>query len=572
MTEKNVLLLALSTFNKYKSYNATEAVYKGDKGDENYYYFYQMEPVLKVLEKKLGEKPLDNIVVLCTEETTKQTENENELKFTFSPSSESEYLKFGFETQEKYIDDVKKIYKVKSWKPEKSTDKGVTFDEGNISPADYFKKKFAINYVKNGEKSIEIIDLNDKDGNAETDAGDISTGISKATEFIRKLKKEADSEEAGLNLYVDNHGGFRGTALVMEAILSLLKNESIAVNTIYNVEFNNNISKITSNSPEFEIFDFVSGVNEFINYGRIESLNKFYEGKAVCKDTKKLLKIIRGISQSIQMCDVNGFEKNLNAMKDFQKKMKNNDECNKWKKEAKGDYLPLFNPSIKNDYAKLLEDDSSVVDEVEWCLNKGFYQQCLTLIEARMPDVIVKRFITLKKVNVNKVKKEKENVNSFVLKKVMNDPRLYFECESSADGKNVTYSRGYGIMYNLLEVCGTGQKLKNKIKGWTPYITLDKVKDIWTEYSIQDGKNQANNKKQKVAEMTKYIPLKFNCGQDDVLKENMYFVLVLHNALTRMRNISNHAGNYDNIKVENVKVAIETYVEIMKEILNPKGE
>jgi hypothetical protein len=57
-----------------------------------------------------------------------------------------------------------------------------------------------------------------------------------------------------------------------------------------------------------------------------------------------------------------------------------------------------------------------------------------------------------------------------------------------------------------------------------------------------------------------------------VLKENMYFVLVLHNALTRMRNISNHAGNYDNIKVENVKVAIETYVEIMKEILNPKGE
>ena len=77
-------------------------------------------------------------------------------------------------------------------------------------------------------------------------------------------------------LYIDPHGGFREVSLVAEAVISLLKVEGIEVAGIYGIEHGQGKeNKIVDGSAGFHIFDFVSGINEFINYGRANSLESF---------------------------------------------------------------------------------------------------------------------------------------------------------------------------------------------------------------------------------------------------------------------------------------------------------
>jgi uncharacterized protein YlzI (FlbEa/FlbD family) len=54
----------------------------------------------------------------------------------------------------------------------------------------------------------------------------------------------------------------------------------------------------------------------------------------------------------------------------------------------------LMSEGIKKDYGRLVtEDDAGFIDLVKWAYSKGFYQQCLTLIEARATRDIISRGI-----------------------------------------------------------------------------------------------------------------------------------------------------------------------------------
>ena len=55
----------------------------------------------------------------------------------------------------------------------------------------------------------------------------------------------------------------------------------------------------------------------------------------------------------------------------------------KWIDENHAIYSPLlklFIGNIQSDYGKLLENNHLVIDEIEWCLKKGYLQQAMTLI------------------------------------------------------------------------------------------------------------------------------------------------------------------------------------------------
>ena len=65
---------------------------------------------------------------------------------------------------------------------------------------------------------------------------------------------------------------------------------------------------------------------------------------------------------------------------------------NKYKRnKPSGSYLSSFLSLIESNYQNLLSPNRSVVDEIDWCTQKGFYQQALTLVESRMPEVIIKK-------------------------------------------------------------------------------------------------------------------------------------------------------------------------------------
>ena len=190
-------------------------------------------------------------------------------------------------------------------------------------------------------------------------------------------------------IHLGTNGGLRGTQLILEAILSLLTADGITVNpdhvwsTMYNPETKESV--MFNSAAEFKIFDFVSGINEFLNYGRSDSLEKFVEtNNDLREDTaSELLACIKDIAAGIQFCSIASFEKGLDRLSAFFR----------LKGSSSNPYIEIFRDNIRHEYEPLIAPGREVLDEIEWCMKKGFYQQAFTLVEGALPREYVDKGI-----------------------------------------------------------------------------------------------------------------------------------------------------------------------------------
>lgn len=353
----NVLLLALSTFGR--NVNPNKFIYVDENGKEDKVIGrYQLDPVPKMLYKTLYQKEqgtLDKIIMLCTSKTLEKVAE----------------VPIGTE----------KIY--------------------DISPIDYFKDQIR-DYMRPDTDDEELFQA------IEVDLTSPYRGIQSVITTLRSIK--AAHEDQTLNLYLDTHGGLRGIQRIMEATVSLLKSEDIDVREAYAVEYSDNGTKsIVSETENMKIYDFVSGVNEFFSCGRADTLMKYKENLEQTHEAKKessskniftkeenqLITAISDVATGIQWCSIPAFDQGI---KDLQKifpetsesTAKNTStESSDTKNIDKGSYLDIYRTNIQKDYSTLLKKDHTVLDEIEWCINKGFYQQALTLIESKISGLLV---------------------------------------------------------------------------------------------------------------------------------------------------------------------------------------
>lgn len=284
------------------------------------------------------------------------------------------------------------------------------------SVSEYFEE-FIVSKLKLDSKDVIHILINE-DNSVEA--------INNTVVDIRSSIKDNPS----VQLFIDDHGSFRGISVALLSIISLLNcEENIKKINIYTFRFGaNKLVQYGSDNIKnpYTLNSFVSGINEFINYGRIDSLINYYENEyvgtksllkewenlvddyALVKDNKTLLDCIdlttwrdkisntskdykciiamlvtmKHISNSIQLCDMDGFEKEL----DYLNVNKENDFT--------GDsYLSIFSDLIFNDYGKLLNsEERTPLSIIEWCTKKSFIQQALTVLEDKMPKMLINYF------------------------------------------------------------------------------------------------------------------------------------------------------------------------------------
>ena len=138
---------------------------------------------------------------------------------------------------------------------------------------------------------------------------------------------------------------------------------------------------VTPNEKYFDYIDFVSGMNEFLNFGKpisIKSLNNLND-----LSLRDFTEKANQVADALTLCDMSVFQKSLEDMSNWL----NN-------REIKQDsLLELFIKNIRMDYGVLLKEDHDVIDEIQWCLTKGYLQQALTLIESKMPEELFKKGI-----------------------------------------------------------------------------------------------------------------------------------------------------------------------------------
>lgn len=342
----NFLLLAMSTLNFDKAKVPGKNVlpkytYVNDVSvSEPEEYYSQLEPVSREIIVRKGVVP-DQIIVLCTKETLQK---------------ESFYLSDDPEHELQY------------------------------SAYDFYKERIS-RYLPEEKRDIfSCIDI---------DVSNINLGIINAANLIINKKAEieknyGEGNQTEVKLWIDTQGSFREIILVMNAIMNLLKMQKISIAGIFSAQFNkksNPASIIREQTENYRIFDFVSGMNEFIMYGRAVQLNNYYRNNCSDHLIINILNAMKKVADSIQMCDPGGF---LEYKKQLRTAIS---EYEKQQKDISKELFAIFIHEVKDDYGVLLKDECTNIDIIDWFYRKQFYQQALTFIESKIPSELCEKNI-----------------------------------------------------------------------------------------------------------------------------------------------------------------------------------
>lgn len=237
-----------------------------------------------------------------------------------------------------------------------------------ISAVDFFLKRMGLKSDKEKKRAVVI----------RVEEDNFLPAISETINYIRKNWDEDH------RLWINTQGGFRNISLVINAVISLLKLDKIEPSGVYYVSYTRGekVHDIEDQSGTYKIFQFVSGIQELIRYGRADQLEEYYydRGEMVPEEITEM----RKIAEAIQMCDMPGFEEHLLKLRELAKNRTADPE----------DLLNIFWEQIRADYGMLLEGSYSGLDVVEWLYRKKFYQQAITYVESRIPKEWVEVKIT----------------------------------------------------------------------------------------------------------------------------------------------------------------------------------
>lgn len=515
--EKNVIVLFMSTLrlndNNSKSNKETsksESISTAKKDDntmsikpykytyegrniegENIYYS-QLEPVSKMIKETKGS--LDKVIIFATEATKKKE------KFTYG--------------DEPY----------------------------DGSAVDFYLSRVGIATEEEKKQKCRIIDVDD----------DITAKA--IFDAVNCIKDFRNVNPDGINLWIDTQGGFRNGNMVLNAIISLLKSENIKPEGIYSVKFNFEKEEqyIQDQTSTYKIFDFVSGINEFIRYGRADQLDDYYKSLNnlhTDEETTKepaVIKEMKTITNDIQMCDMRLFNKHLenlqNSILVFKK------DSNEGKKD---DLLRVFIEQIEADYGKMLEEEHTNLDIVEWLYKKKFYQQAITYIESQMPNewIDVKEIIKYSKSEdeftklKERLNKGWEKDNNFVVDQIIyNCFRDRNICYKSRSGKQ---TRDY--------------KTEDGLKACRKNYYKNKRKQIFI-YNDENNENNKNNKNNNPA---------ITVTLDNNYYDNIMNLLCLYNLLKNERNNFNHMSDKnEKADYKTLGKVIEQFISKGREVYN----
>lgn len=340
---KNILIMALSTF---KTPMESSKYYFEETGKKGTYY-YQMEPVARVLCEELKKKnqTLDAVFLIGTPEVL---DTRTELKRIVRVSKPD-----GTESKEEQ---------------EIQTEDG----EG-VTAFEYFSA-FLRKVTYPDPVDIQAFRY-------KPEKGEQFPGEKTLCEIVSSIRSRVNPQT---QIFIDTHGGFRTTQEILNSILSLLQLEHIHIpsKNIFTVEYDNTkkLGKVLRAGAVMQVLDFVSGMNELMNYARTDSLGRLsYRNQK----EKRIIEDAGKIAEGIQLCNINGFEKGLDALRK---------DLKLYQDDAHPEtLLNLFIGDIQKNYKDILKEDHDVMREIEWCMQKGFYQQALTLIESKIPEYLVSK-------------------------------------------------------------------------------------------------------------------------------------------------------------------------------------
>lgn len=146
----------------------------------------------------------------------------------------------------------------------------------------------------------------------------------------------------------------------------------------------------------FDIFSFVSGMNDFLNFGSADVIDDYYKlHEETSGEIEDVTTAMKEIAEGLQFCDISRYEEGLTSIKTSINEIKEDGD-------ASDTMLGIFADTIEEDYGQLLDENKrSILDIIGRCIDNKLYQQALTFSESKMADFLFEnRIFTLTGVKV----------------------------------------------------------------------------------------------------------------------------------------------------------------------------
>lgn len=407
-------------------------------------------------------------------------------------------------------------------------------------------KQTAYNYYKD-----EIISFVNKESDIIFDGDKSIIGIKmyEPAAFLKAIDSIKGQANNPINLYIDVQGGKRSETTAMIAITELLRRQNVTIKGRYANDFSPSSSgpyRIHTVDEEYNTFELVTAMTEFNRYGRGEGLKVYFEGRED-EFAKQLADAINNVAQSIQLCDMDRFGNAIRMIGALH---------NRYDEASTSDVLSIIYKDIMGDYKSLISSPvNDYVTQIEWCINKGFIQQALTIIESKMPEKIVgteyfkvdfseKTDDTIAYTNgeiIDRAKQPWEQAQNFILRKW-------------AENTNSDYNQ-------------TPSGIKSR--GQAYYLSLDgDLQNSWE--IISEGQNVPGfgniNIKLKTNDR-RYINVPVEVKNDvtnEIDNKKFCLLMKLHMALREQRNNVNHVARGQRESADCVIDAIKAYIDIAR--------
>lgn len=213
---------------------------------------------------------------------------------------------------------------------------------------------------------------------------------------IQIVNSIQDNDADIINLYIDMQGLGSSDGYTILAILSMLSNDSHSNIRICEIitthddptSFSGTIDNNEMN--RYEINKLVSGMNAFIQYGKVDLIKEYWESRKIQNERIDfLLYAMRCVDDGISLCNIQDLEFGIALLKKVFK-----DTVKEELPEFESNVFTILEKGIRLDYGKLLDgEELNILELIQWALRKKFYQQTMTIIESKIPEDIVSKGI-----------------------------------------------------------------------------------------------------------------------------------------------------------------------------------
>ncbi|MCD7884689.1 MAG: hypothetical protein LUI87_13440 [Lachnospiraceae bacterium] len=404
--KKNVMLTCLSLVGWRKSTYFYEYKDKGEYWSLEGYNTNEapIKRVIEILYREGHGERLDRVVMICSKKARNPI---GAVPEGSAANCAADFARIYDETSGK---NASNRAPVKNISDGASVENASTKPLSEITHTEYYKELFQ-NFAETVDESYKEhrIEFKEVEVNDFLNEKEIALAVTSSASLVM------GAEDESINLYVDYNGGPRIVTALELILCNLMKmRKKVNLREMIYMDFDNiqniededgnlrEVRRISNMNEISECMDLVSGINEYVNYGRTRTLKEYFRD---CRSERiqNILGQLECFANNMQMCltdyIIANKESVRSALEKWQKEYwqtgrgDHDESASHWSgsdepgQQSTGVYELMFSfvaEDILECCRPLLE--GTVPRMVKWCVEKGFIWQAMILYEHEMPQ------------------------------------------------------------------------------------------------------------------------------------------------------------------------------------------